>query len=98
MRRFAANGTAAGLQFEVNTTTAGDQEGPRVAMDAAGRFVVTWYDTTGEDGSGAGVYARVYQADGNPATGEELVNQTTTNDQQEPAIAIDDAGDFVIAY
>ena len=48
---------AQGGEFLVNTTTAGDQMRSTVAMDAAGNFVVSW-TSSGQDGSGTGIYAR----------------------------------------
>ena len=38
-----------GGEFQVNTYTTGDQEGPALALDAAGDFVVTWV-SGGHDG------------------------------------------------
>jgi hypothetical protein len=63
-RRFAASGSALGGQFRVNTASAGDQTFARVAMDAAGDFIVGW--------GGTGAYARRYDASG-AATGGELL-------------------------
>ncbi len=39
-RRYSANGTPLGGQFQVNTYTTGDATSPRVAGDVAGNFVV----------------------------------------------------------
>src|SRR5688572_27029592 len=41
-QRYAATGTPLGGEFLVNTTTAGDQYAPSVAMDADGDFVIAW--------------------------------------------------------
>ena len=62
-----------------------------------GRFVVAWV-SDGQDGGGKGVFARLYDANGAPQTGEILVNTTTANDQEQPAVAMDGAGNFVVVW
>ncbi len=54
-----------------------------------------WHDF---DGSGDGVYARRYDASGNPIGGPYQVNAYVTDQQQYAAVAIDDGGDFVVAW
>ena len=46
-QRFDANGVAKESAIAVNTTTAGDQVNPSVAVDAAGGFVVVWNNPVG---------------------------------------------------
>ena len=62
-----------------------------------GRFVVAWV-SDGQDGGGKGVYARLYDASGAPQTGAILVNTTTSNNQEQPAVAMDGAGNFVVVW
>jgi hypothetical protein len=95
----------------VNTTVAGNQYAPDVAMDAAGDFVVAWVSAPAggwwatpvpQDGDGAGVFARAFAyspATGlGPASGEFQVNQTYLNDQTLPAIAMSDSGTMTVAW
>lgn len=96
-QRFAADGTRRGAPFRVNTHTDNRQGAPDVAMDAAGNFVVAWR-SSGQDGSGTGIYAQRYDADGNPAGGEFLVNTRTEDSQVEPQVAMNASGQFVIAW
>jgi hypothetical protein len=96
-RRYDANGNALGGEFRVNTTTGGDQEYSAVAMNGAGNFVVTW-SSYGQDGSGWGVYAQRYDANGNALGGEFRVNTTTLGDQEYSSVAMDPAGDFVVTW
>ncbi len=49
---FNATAAKVGTEFQVNTHTAGNQGYPTVAALSTGNFVVTWYDDSGEDGSG----------------------------------------------
>jgi hypothetical protein len=96
-QRYAADGTALGGQFRVNTTIADDQMYSSVAMDANGDFVIAW-QSNNQDGDGWGVYAQRYNADGTTNGGEFQVNTTTAGDQANPAVAMDANGDFVIAW
>ena len=95
-QRYSANGNPAGSEFHVNTYTTSTQGLSRVAMDKVGDFVITWLSN--QDGDGSGIYAQRYNADGTSANSEFQVNTYTSFDQREPAIAMDDAGDFVIAW
>jgi hypothetical protein len=98
VRRFNAAGAALDpIEVQVNTFTAGNQESPHVAMDGTGNFVVVW-DSQDQDGSSYGVYARRFSSAGTALSGEFLVNQYTTDLQADPTIAMDRAGDFVIAW
>ncbi len=97
-RRYNAAGVAQdAVEFQVNTTTAGNQESPSVAMDGSGNFVIAW-DSNGQDGSGYGVYARRYSSAGTALSGEIQINQFTQDLQADPSIAMDPAGDFVVAW
>jgi|CXWL01.1.fsa_nt_gi hypothetical protein len=92
-RRFSRSGQALGAEFLVNQTVAGDQTDPALAADDAGRFVVAWQ---GASGAGVGVYLRMYEANGTPATGEIEVVPSTTHGL--PAVALNEAGDVLVAW
>jgi hypothetical protein len=96
-QRYDQNGNPMGGEFRVNTYTAGDQTDPRVAMNINGQFVITWM-SYGQDGSGWGIYAQRYATPGTPIGNEFRVNTATAGDQAYPAVAMDDAGDFVITW
>src|SRR5262249_25972830 len=70
---------------------------PAVAMDGTGDYVVAW-ESYNQDGSRFGVYARRYNSAGAALGSEFKVNTTTLSDQRTPRIAIDSAGDFVVAW
>src|SRR5690606_38811171 len=84
-QRYAADGTAAGSEFRVNTTTSGAQYEPAVAMLEGGGFVVTWRSDN-QDGSGTGVYAQRYAADGSALGVEFRVNESTSGSQYQPEV------------
>jgi hypothetical protein len=96
-RRYAADGSPLGGPFLVNTYTTRAQQLPQAAFDGAGRFVIAWYSNT-QDGSGYGVYAQRYAADGARLGGEFRVNSYTTEDQMFVAADAAPEGDFVVTW
>jgi hypothetical protein len=94
---YNVNGTVRGAEFQVNGTSAGSQSEPSISALVDGGYVVSWI-STGQDGSGSGVYARIYEADGTVRTGESLVNATTADNQSEPCITALEDGGYVIAW
>src|SRR5438094_832866 len=87
----------ADVQFQVNTFTANTQRNPGIAMDPAGNFVVAWTSES-QDGDGLGVFAQRFDATGSRQGAEFQVNTSTLFDQFEPAVALDAAGNFVVAW
>ncbi len=90
-------GVAQGSEFRVNSTIANSQTDPFVAMDADGDFVVTW-TSTGQDGGNDGVYGQRYNAAGVAQGSEFRVNSTTAGNQRLSSVAMDAAGNFVVAW
>lgn len=88
---------AQGGEFRVNTFTTDTQDSADVAMDNEGNFVVTWRGSA-QDGSNTGIFAQRYNYAGVPQGAEFQVNTYTTSRQELPVIAMDDDGDFVIAW
>lgn len=106
-QRFDAQGDRQGLEWRVsdNSTSTINHTYPRVAMDADGDFVVTWVSgTNGLIGpsayAGGTVLAQRYNSDGGTAGSEFTVfaSASTSNVAAFPSVAMDDAGDFVIAW
>jgi len=94
-QRFDANCKPVGDEFQINTTTAGNQTEPAVAMDEGGNFVVVWHGpgVTEED-----IFARRFDANGQAVGMEFCVNTTTDNSQLNPSVAMNDNGDFIIVW
>jgi hypothetical protein len=87
-----------GGEFQVNTYTTGNQGAPAIASDASGNFLVAWIDYA-LDGSGAGVFARRYDAAGNPLSGSQFqVNTYTTGDQRNLGVAADPSGNMIVVW
>lgn len=96
-RQFNASGIPVGNEFLVNADTAGDRQNANIGMNASGQFVITW-SSSGQDGSGQGIFARQYTASGTPVQGEFRVNTTTAGDQDFASVAVDRQGEFLITW
>ena len=90
-------GAAIGTEFLVNTTTAGDQKAPTVAMDESGNTVVAW-QSDGQDGDDWGIYYTRFDSVGDTAGTELRANVATIGRQQAPTVAAAANGNFVIAW
>jgi hypothetical protein len=96
-RLYDASGAAVGSEFLVNSYTTGSQTNPAVAVDPDGDFVIAW-QSDAQDGSGFGIFAQRFNAAGVPQGLEFQVNTFTTNDQLNPAVALNADGEFVIVW
>ncbi|KPF79313.1 hypothetical protein IP88_02090 [alpha proteobacterium AAP81b] len=89
-----------GNDFLVNTGTLYLQTGASLASLAGGGFVVTWEDSSGrpDDEGGYAIRAQRYDSAGNPTGAEFLVNTTTAESQDGPAVTGLADGGFVITW
>ncbi|HEX8385373.1 MAG TPA: T9SS type A sorting domain-containing protein [Rubricoccaceae bacterium] len=88
-----------GGEFRVNTTTAGDQSLASVALDADGDAVVAWNGDLGSPtGPASAIFARRYDAEGDPQGDEFQVSTFTSGFHFEAAVAMDADGDFVVVW
>ena len=97
MQHYREDGTRIRQETRVNTTTADDQSQPAVASFSLGGFVVVW-TSDGQDGSGKGVYAQVFNASGTKADVEFPVHVTTAGDQSQPAVGGCVVSEFRVAW
>jgi hypothetical protein len=97
-RRYDPSGAPRGTAFLVNTFTPGGQHSPAVAMDAAGRAVVAWAGVGALDGGNGGIYARRYDADGQPLGSDLRVDPSGPGTPLAPAVAAGPSGEFVVAW
>jgi hypothetical protein len=96
-RRFNAAGTPVGAELQVSAGTTNVKRLPSVGIAGDGSFQVAW-ESAGQDGSGAGIFARRFAADGTPREPEFQVNTYTTGAQSLPRVAADPNGNFVVAW
>lgn len=95
-RIFDPSGQPRGPIIHVNTFRRGDQNYPAVAISRSG-FVVVW-QSSDQDGSGAGVYGQRFSADGQRLGSEFLVPSNTAGDQSIPRVAMDPNGNFIVTW
>ncbi|HKY89769.1 MAG TPA: hypothetical protein VJM11_01965 [Nevskiaceae bacterium] len=97
-RRFGPRGVPVGEEFVVNSVETGQQEQPRVAMNADGDFAVVWRDRSDSYTPDYGVFARRYRADGSPRGRHFRVHERVNGSQQDGRIAIDGDGAVVVTW
>ena len=95
--KFDANGNELVNEFRVNDWTTGAQNAPKVVMAADDSFAVSW-QSFGQDGDGYGIYGQRFDELGGFKGDEFQVNSYTTSAQKNPAIAMDNRGDIIIAW
>jgi Ca2+-binding RTX toxin-like protein len=69
-RRFNPDGTPATEEQQANFVSRDNQQDATVSMSANGRFIISW-TSTNPQAPGAGVYARRFDASGNPPGGAD---------------------------
>jgi hypothetical protein len=91
------NGDKVGNEFQVNTYTNNAQSSPSVSGLTNGGFIICW-NSYEQDGSGYGIYAQVYNENGDKVENEFQVNTYTNNWQASPSICGLTNGGFVICW
>jgi hypothetical protein len=96
-QRYDSAGAALGGEFQINSYTSFNQQRPSVSSDAAGNFVVVW-ESYRQDGSNYSVQGQRFDSLGAPQGGEFRVNTYTTGAQQNPSVASDAIGNFLVTW
>jgi hypothetical protein len=97
MQRYTPGGQPLGSQVQVNTTTAGEQKTPAVAVDPfSGAVMVVWESPGSVGANGFDLRARVFAANGTPLGADFVVNLFVTGDQLFPAVAGEIDGFIVV--
>jgi hypothetical protein len=95
-QRFDSQGNSSGEEFEVSSHT-GSLISPAAASDPDGNFVVVW-ELYAYDFGGVGIFGRRFDSDGVPQADEFRVHTSTGGGQDEPSVALDANGNFVVAW
>jgi hypothetical protein len=94
----ALTGQAAfAADFQASTYTASNQLEAAVGRAANGSFVVAW-SSINQDGQSYGIFAQRFDSAGARVGLEFQVNTQTTQAQRIPAVAMNDAGAFVVVW
>jgi len=96
-QRFNGDGKRVGTEFFLADQGANFPSG-RSLKRAAGRGLLAAWREFNRDGSGLGVIARGFNADGSPATDEQVANVYTTGDQNHPDLAAFADGSAVVVW
>ncbi|MGE0093268.1 MAG: Ig-like domain-containing protein [Alphaproteobacteria bacterium] len=103
-QRYDADGNAVGRdgltsgadEFQVNTTSSGNQFGPVITTVLAdGSWVATW---VGEDSDSSGIFAQRFDANGSPVGGEFQVNTAEGGTQYPATVTALAGGGFVVSW
>jgi hypothetical protein len=99
-QRYNAAGARVGSEILVNSEfTAGDQLFPAVAMADNGDFVVVWRSAGGAGGDpDISIQGRRFKASDGSFFDQFLVNDVTTGNQDQPAIATNGKGRYLVAW
>lgn len=98
-RVFFPDGSPAGNDFILNSTTSTNQVLPAVSALADGRFLVTWDSGDGGDGAaGFGIRGRLFEPDGSPVANDFVVNTTGAAGQSNSASAVLADGRFMVTW
>ena len=97
-QRFDPNCNPLGEEFQINTTSSGNQTEPAVAMDAAAGFVVVWHGPGLIEEDEEDIFAQRFDPNGFLIGGEFRVNSITSGQQLYPSAAMDRNGTFVIIW
>jgi len=97
-RLYEPDGTPIGEQFIVDTTRAGAQQNPRVAINNAGEFVIVWNSDTGLGDTERDIFGQRFDGSGIPIGDEFQLNTYVTGDQRNPAVAMGQIGQFVAVW
>ncbi|MBP7074275.1 MAG: hypothetical protein KBA81_02705 [Rhabdochlamydiaceae bacterium] len=94
-QQYNASRVPVGPEFRVNTNTTGTQSTPKVIGLIGGGFVIVW---VGNQAGNLDVYGQIYDALGVPLGSEFLINNITTNDQENPIVESLLSEGFVVAW
>ena len=94
--RFDASGEAVGNEFKVNTFAIDNQSGPHVATLADGGFIIVWTTYRFPEGSGYDVRGQLYNAQGEAAGGEILINELAPTSSS--GVSALPSGGFVVVW
>ena len=97
-RRFDAGGKPRGDRFRLSLNAQGSQEQPTAAFARDGSFVAAWVSHGHSFEDPWDVYARRFDAAGQPLGPEFLVSTESAEEQDTPQVALSASGDFLIGW
>lgn len=91
------HGNPIGSNFRINENPVSTQEHPAVSADSAGNFVIVyqWFENAANTWE---VYARRFDAAGNPIGNSFIVNDNSNDWQRYPEITMNNTGNFIVTW
>jgi len=96
MRLFDGNDLPLAEEILVNPGQSGTQENPDIAVNDHGDIIVTWQSNHPSEGTT--IMTRYFDANAMPAGDEFPVHTPDANDREQPCVAMNDQGHFLIAW
>jgi hypothetical protein len=97
-QRFDADGNPVGGETQANTTATDFQTSPAIAVDDAGNFVIVWQSMSQDQSGTYGVFGQQFNSSGVKVGTEFQVNVSVGADQQDPDVAMDSSGNYVVVW
>ena len=94
---FDENGEKVGSEFQVNTYSENWQQAPALLKLSDDKFIIYWISRE-QDGSGSGIYAQIFDLQGNKINEEFRINSYSDNDQSDPMITNLNNDQFVACW
>lgn len=95
---FTADMGLVGGEFVVSDTPDGMQDLPQVAMSNNGQIVVVWANDNFDGTFDIDILAKIFNADGTPASDGFAVHDVLDGVQDEASVAIDSNGNFIVTW
>lgn len=96
---FDPTGNMIGTESLANSSNLNDIiNSPSIKCLNNDNFVISWTNYSSRDGSGAGIYARIFNDFGSALTLDFLINTTTLNDQIDSKIESLNSGGFIVVW
>jgi hypothetical protein len=90
-----ASGNPLGRPFRVNPTVGDLSANPALASDAQGNVLIVW---DANDGSGPGVYGRLYSAQGEALGAAQRISTSTVGRQNRPSAAFIEGQGYMVLW
>lgn len=96
-QRYDSDNQMVGPETQINVYTDSDQQRPAITELPESGYVITWM-SHGQDGSGEGIYMRVFNAAGEATTGDVRVTDSVIDHQSNPSITTLSDGRFIVSW
>ncbi|WP_299978761.1 Ig-like domain-containing protein [uncultured Pseudoteredinibacter sp.] len=96
-RKYNAEGIAVSDEILINDFTNNNQSLAEITAIEGGGFAITWM-SDGQDGSGLGIFMKIYDDQGNAITSDIQVADSSFSHQANPSISSLNNGNIVVAW